>query len=98
MIARFTIFPVGRSVSLSSEVAKAVRIIEKSGLPYQLTAMDTELEGSWDAVMAVIKKCRDRLRRDNKRVYITIAIDDRKGARGRLKGKVTSVMAKVGAG
>ena len=96
MIASFSIFPIGRGVSVGSEVAKAVKIVEDSGLPYRLTPMGTVIEGSWERVMGVIKRCRDRLRRDNERVYLTISIDDRKGASGRIRKKVESVERRLG--
>ena len=39
----------------------------------------------------VINRARKMLRRRHSRVYISIVIDDRKGARGRLTGKIASV-------
>ncbi|MEE9441175.1 MAG: MTH1187 family thiamine-binding protein [candidate division Zixibacteria bacterium] len=91
MIAQFTIFPVGARESLSKDVAKILDIIDKSGLTYRFTSMSTQVEGSWDEVIALIKKCRDSMRRAHNRVYLSITIDDRKGARKRLDGKIESV-------
>ena len=53
--------------------------------------MSTIIEGDWDRVMKVINKARLMLRRRHSRVYIVITIDDRKGARNRLTGKVKSI-------
>ncbi len=91
MLAQFSVFPVGADESLSGEVAKILDIIDKSGLSYKFTPMATIVEGEWDAVMALIKECRDTMRRSNNRVYVSIVIDDRKDARDRLSGKVESV-------
>jgi uncharacterized protein (TIGR00106 family) len=91
MIAEFSIFPIGKGESLSSYVAKAVDIVDKSGLDYQLTAMGTIVEGEWDEVMGLIKRCRDAMASDCNRLSITIRIDDRSGAKGQLKRKVKSV-------
>lgn len=98
MIANVSIFPVGRGVSLSAYVAEALEEVHKSGLDYRLTAMGTILEGEWDEVMKVIKKMRDRLRKDSERVYLTISIDDRadkpacrQAGAGRIEAKVKSV-------
>lgn len=96
MIASFSILPICGGCSLSGEVAKALEVVERSGLPYKLTAMGTELEGSWEQVMNVIKQCHDRLAKDNERLYMTIAIDDRRGGQGEIAGKVQSVEKKVG--
>jgi len=76
---------------VSEDVAKVIDIIDKSGLPYKLTAMSTIIEGDWGPVMKVINKARLMLRRRHSRVYIVLTIDDRKGARNRLTGKVKSV-------
>ena len=57
--------------------------------------MGTTLEGEWDQVMGVIRKCYEDLRRDCHRIECTIRIDAREG-RGRLEKKIESVEAKVG--
>jgi uncharacterized protein (TIGR00106 family) len=90
-------FPTDRrGGSVSADVAKVIDVIDKSGLPYKLTAMSTLIEGEWNAVMAVVNKARLRLRRSHSRVYIIMTIDDRKGARNRLTGKVQSVESRLG--
>jgi uncharacterized protein (TIGR00106 family) len=91
MLAQFSVFPVGGKESLAGDVAKILDIVDKSGLSYKFTPMATIVEGDWDPVMALIKECRDTMRQSNNRVYISIVIDDRKGARNRLSGKVESV-------
>ncbi|MEE8577276.1 MAG: MTH1187 family thiamine-binding protein [candidate division Zixibacteria bacterium] len=96
MIFQLTMFQSGRKTeSVSTEVAKVIDIIDKSGLPYQLGPMSTCIEGDWNSVMAVIDKARRSLRRRHNRIYINITIDDRKSARGRLKGKVQSIERKL---
>ncbi len=91
MLAQVSIFPVGARESLARDVAKIIDIIDKSGLSYKTTAMATVIEGNWDEVMALIKKCHRLMRRSHNRVYTSIVIDDRKGARRRLTGKVDDV-------
>jgi uncharacterized protein (TIGR00106 family) len=91
MLAQFSIFPVGAKQSLSKDVAKTLDIIDKSGLSYKFTPMSTIVEGSWENVMALIKKCHNAMRRSHNRIYTSIVIDDRKGAKKRLTGKVESV-------
>jgi len=95
LLAEFSIFPVGSGVSLSKYVARSIELIERSGLPYRVNAMGTVVEGDYDDVMALIKKCHMGMRKDNARIVTIIKIDDRKGNRGRLQGKVESVQRKV---
>ncbi len=91
MLAQFSVFPVGSEESLSKDVAKILDIIDNSGLSYQFTAMSTIVEGNWDEVMALIKQCRDAVSESHSRVYTSIVIDDRQGAKKRLTGKVEAV-------
>jgi uncharacterized protein (TIGR00106 family) len=91
MLAQFSIFPVGAKESLSKEVAKVLDIIDKSGLSYRFTPMATIVEGNWDEIMALIKKCHNKMKRTHNRIYTSIVIDDRKGAKKRIVGKTESV-------
>lgn len=97
MLFQVSMFPTSKGTpSASSDVAKVIDIIDRSGLPYRLSAMSTVIEGSWEKVMPVLNRARKMLRRRHSRVYIVMTIDDRKGARGRLVGKVDSVEKKLG--
>jgi len=58
---------------------------------YRLNPMGTVLEGEWDDVMDVVRKCYERMRKDCNRISCTIKVDYRKGKNGRLSGKVASV-------
>lgn len=40
-------------------IDKAIEIIDQSGLPYQVSAMETVIEGSYDKVMAVARKAQE---------------------------------------
>ncbi len=91
MLAQFSIFPVGAKESLSKDVAKILDIIDKSGLLYKFTPMSTIVEGNWEAVMALIKKCHTQMKRSHNRIYTSIVIDDRKSGKKRMTGKVEAV-------
>jgi len=97
MLFQLTMFPTDKGgQSVSADVAKVIDIIDRSGLSYKLSAMATIIEGDWNTVMAVINKARLMLRRKHSRIYISITIDDRKGARGRLGGKIKSIEKRLG--
>ncbi|MBN1858715.1 MTH1187 family thiamine-binding protein [Candidatus Bipolaricaulota bacterium] len=95
MIAGFSIAPIGEGESLSPYVARAFRLIEASGLPFEHHAMGTNIEGNWDEVMSVMKACRDDLLRDCHRITLSIHIDDRTGGTERLHRKVASARTKM---
>ena len=96
MIAQFSIVPLGAGASVSSYVAKVIKIVDESQLPYRFHAMGTIVEGEWDQIMNLIKKCRDTLMNEVERVIIDIKIDDRKGTTGRIEQKIKSVEEKLG--
>jgi uncharacterized protein (TIGR00106 family) len=98
VLASFSVLPVGVGEALSEHVAKIVAIIDDSGLDYRLGAMETTVEGDEDEVMGLIMKCHRAARGFAPRVLTSITIDDRKGATGRLTGKIEDVERVLGRG
>ena len=96
VLLEFSMSPMTKGESVSAYVARSLDIIDKSGLPYQLTPMGTILEGEWAEVMAVVTACFERMRADCDRIGTQIRIDYRAGPGGRIKAKVESVQQKVG--
>lgn len=94
-LAEFSVVPVGMGESVSRYVAECIRIIESSGLEYQLTSMGTVLEGEVDDILPVILRCHNRIMEMTNRVVTSIKIDDRKGRKGAIEGKVRSVREKL---
>lgn len=91
----FSIFPLDKGASLSPYVARAVRIIEDSGLPHRFGPMGTSVEGEWDQVMGVLGECFEDLRKDCDRISMNIRLDYRKAPGGRIEGKMTSVKKRL---
>jgi uncharacterized protein (TIGR00106 family) len=91
MLVEFATFPVDKGPKFSKPVAKVIDLIDKSGLKYQTTAMCTLVEGDWDEVFTLIKKCHSLLRRNSTRVYTRIVVDDRKNFPSPLTEKVDRV-------
>lgn len=61
VIADVCIVPIGQGVSVSQEVAECQKIIDASGLQFQMHGYGTNIEGEWDAVFSTIKKCHQHL-------------------------------------
>ncbi len=91
MVIEFSVVPIGRDKELAGPVARILDLVDQSGLPYQLTAMGTLVEGEWDEVMGLVRNCHEAMRDASGRVYTHITIDDRPGASGRITGKVRDV-------
>lgn len=95
MLVQFAMFPVGKKESASEAVANIINVIDRSGLPYKMSAMSTIVEGEWKEIMGLINKCRLKMRRNNNRVYMVLTMDDRRGAKNRLTGKVKAVESRL---
>ena len=96
MLASFAVVPMGLEGGVKHLIAEALAIVDASGLPYKLGAMHTTIEGDADQVMDVILRCHRRVLELAPRVLTSITIDERKGATGRIEGKVKDVEEVLG--
>ncbi|HHE54455.1 MAG TPA: MTH1187 family thiamine-binding protein [Caldithrix abyssi] len=91
VLIEFSMFPLDKGESLSSYVARILDIIDQSGIPYRLNPMGTVLEGDYDEVMAVVRKCFKALEKDCNRISMTLKMDYRKTDQSRLESKIKKV-------
>jgi uncharacterized protein (TIGR00106 family) len=96
IMAELSMFPVDKGESLSESIAKILEVIDGSGISYRLNPMGTVLEGEWDEVMGVIKKCHQTLEAECNRIYSTVKIDYRQGSESRMEKKIKTVEKKIG--
>lgn len=91
MLAAFSITPLGTGDSVGAQVAEIVQLVRDSGLPNETNAMFTNVEGSWDDVMLLLKRCVEHAASAAPRVSVVVKLDYRPGADDMLHGKVASV-------
>jgi uncharacterized protein (TIGR00106 family) len=96
MLVQFSIIPVGKGSSIGDDIAKVLKIVDASRMPYRINPMGTVVEGTWDQVMKLIKLCHKAVMKNGERVVTTISVDDRKGRSGRIDEKVRSVEKRLG--
>lgn len=96
VLAEFSIVPLGIGASISPVVARMLAIVRESGIPYKANPMGTVVEGEWDAVLDVIRKCHEEAAKDSERVLTRISIDDRKGTANRIEAKLEAVERRLG--
>ena len=96
VLLEFSMAPVGQGESLSAQVARILDVIDRSGVPYQLTPMGTILEGEWADVMAVVSACFETLAADCPRIGVNLKADYRVGPAGRLQSKTAKVEQHLG--
>ena len=92
VIAEVSFVPLGVGTSLSAYVAEAVRMIRESGLPHEFHSMGTNIEGEWDEVMGLVRRCQDRLfEMGAPRVTTSLKISERRDKPYHMEEKVASV-------
>ncbi len=96
MLFDFSIIPIGGDVHISDEIAEALKLIDSSGFPYQLTPTGTCIEGEWEEVMTLIRRCHERVRQMSPHVITSIKVEDDAGEHNKLTRNVASVEEKVG--
>lgn len=96
MLAELSIVPLGRGEHLSEALAEILDIVDSSGIRYKFTPSGTCLEGEWDEVMDVVRRCHAKARAGSRHVFTTIRIEDEEGATDKLTRNVTSVEEKLG--
>ena len=95
LLIELSMSPMDKGASVSKWVARSLEIIDRSGLDYRLGPMGTCIEGEWDEVMAVVRKCWNRMSKDSVRITFSIKGDWRRGTEGRLESKVRTVERKL---
>lgn len=96
MLVEFSIIPVGSGSSIGDRLAEVLNIVDASGTPYKVNPMGTVMEGEWDDLFKLIRKCHESAMKHEERVITTISIDDRKGKPNRLDEKVKSIEKRIG--
>lgn len=85
------IAPCGTGDEMSEAVASVIKMIRESGLPNRTSSMFTEIEGEWDAVMAVVKKAAFVLAEQGIRTEVVLKADIRPGYTNMMQSKVAKV-------
>ena len=96
LLAEFSIWPMDKGESVGPYVARALDIVDRSGLPYKLGSLGTCIEGEWPDVMRVIQQCYEALAKDSNRIACTVKMDWRRDRSGALDSKVASVQRHLG--
>lgn len=96
MLFEFSIIPVGAGSSIGDELADVLRLVDSSGLPYKVNPMGTVVEGEWNDVMKLIRKCQQAVMKNCERSMLSISVDDRKDKPNRIEEKVKSIERRIG--
>ena len=98
VLVAFSVSPMGATDSVGDAVAACVAEIRASGLDNETNAMVTNVEGPYDEVMALVRRCIERCAEVAPRVSLTLKLDHRPGHEGALHAKVARVEAALASG
>lgn len=88
----FCLIPIGDGVSLSTYIAHCQRVLADAGLHHELYPFGTCIEGEWDAVMAAVRRCHEKIHAEGTpRIFTTLKIGTRIDREQGLADKVRSV-------
>lgn len=101
VLAALSIAPAGGSAvgedgSVGPAVAEVVAIIRESGLPHEVNAMFTNVEGSLDEVLDLIRRCTEHVAARAPRVSVVVKLDVRGDHPDALHEKVVTVERLLG--
>ncbi len=92
-IVAFTLVPIGTGVSVSPYVAAVERVLEESGLTFEVNSNGTNLEGEWEDVFAVIRRCHEVVHGDGApRIHTCLQVGTRVDREQRMAEKIESVV------
>ena len=80
MLLELSVSVKGKAVDEGS--VNMSKIIDQSGLHYKTTGKGMVLEGSWEQLMAVAKKCHDEVLKTNDQFVTRMKAVDKKGCSG----------------
>lgn len=96
VIMDLCVVPIGVGVSVSKYVAACHEIIHAAGLKSELHAYGTNIEGDWDKVFGVVKKCHEKIHEMGApRITTTIKAGTRIDRKQTMADKVASVRSKL---
>lgn len=96
MLVELSINPLGRGAHISADLGAILKLIDDSGLRYVLTPFGTCIEGDWDEVIPLVKRCHDQARKLSSHVMTTVRIEDEQGATDKLSENIASVERAAG--
>ena len=96
-ILEISVVPIGtKGTSLSSYVADCLRVLKEEKVPYELSAMGTNVEGDLKKLIRVALKMHQvPFKKGAQRVVTSLKIDDRRDKKGTLSGKKKAVRDKL---
>lgn len=96
-LVEFAMFPTDKGASVSEYVSKIIKMIDETGIDYQLTPMGTIFETETMAeALHLLNLSYQQIEKDCKRVYSSVKFDIQPEKKNRINSKIKSIENKIG--
>ncbi len=93
VIMDLCVIPIGEGTSVSKWIAETQKILKNSSLKYKMHSYGTNIEGSWDEVMNVLKTIHEELHEKGvARLSSSIRLGTRTDKDQSMEDKIESVI------
>ena len=96
MLVELSVNLLGRGTHMSRDLAEILKLVDDNELHYCLTPLGTCIEGDWDEVMALVKRCHSQARGLSGHVLTTVRIEDEEGSTDKINENIGSVERAAG--
>jgi len=94
-IVGFTLVPIDAGISISPYVAAIERVLEASGLNFEVNSNSTNVEGEWEEVFDAIKRCHEVVHVEGApRIHTCLQVGTRVDREQRMAEKLESVVSR----
>jgi uncharacterized protein (TIGR00106 family) len=94
-IVGFTLIPIGVGTSVSPYIVTIEQVLRQSGLTFEINCNSTNIEGDWEQVFAVLKKCHEVVHAEGApRIHTCIQVGTRVDRQQLMAEKLASVIEK----
>lgn len=91
-IVGFTLVPIDAGISVSPYIAAVERVLEDSGLTFEVNCNSTNVEGEWEEVFDAIKRCHEVVHAEGApRIHTCLQVGTRTDREQRMAEKLESV-------
>ena len=80
VLVSFQVLPRAEGLDIYDVVDRAIAVVQSSGVPYEVGAMETTMEGEYDRLMRIVKEAQEAcMTAGAERVITVIKVDWKRG-------------------
>ena len=94
-IVGFTLVPIDAGISVSPFISAIEKVLDASGLNYEINSNSTNIEGAWEEVFLAIRRCHEIVHAEGApRIHTCLQVGTRIDRDQKMADKLESVVAR----